>query len=277
MRQYISSEQPDRKGVLSVTGKDFRYLRRSLRIKNGDMIDVRLPDGTLVPMTVCRIDDTACSVVMQICASNAQASEGTVTRGVSAGEVERTAFSVEYTLFQFIAKPQKMELIIRQAVECGIKNIVPVAGTYSQKGSIKAMQEKSSGTERILRIIREAREQSGSPVDTTVHEPVSAAEAALLWKKECSALTPEEFAGVVLSERSDLCKPLGTVVSSCTRMKKAAVAVGCEGGISPDEVELLRNSGFVPVHFACNILRCETAALYGIAALQSAVFALQKL
>jgi 16S rRNA (uracil1498-N3)-methyltransferase len=277
MRQYISAEQPDKKGLLSVTGKDFRYLRRSLRIKSGDMIDVRLPDGDLVPMTVCHIDDTSGVVVMQVCASPAHAADGTVTRGVSAGEVERTAFSVEYTLFQFIAKPQKMELIIRQAVECGIRNIVPVAGTYSQKGSIKAMQEKAAGTERIRRIIREAREQSGSPVATTVFEPVSAEEAAVLWKIECSTLAPEEFAGVVLSERSDLCEPLGNVVASCTRMKKAAVAVGCEGGISPEEVELLRDSGFVPVHFACNILRCETAALYGIAALQSAVFALQKL
>jgi 16S rRNA (uracil1498-N3)-methyltransferase len=277
MRQYISAEQPDRKGLLSVTGKDFRYLRRSLRIKIGDMVDVRLPDGSLVPMTVCRIDDAACSVVMQICTSISPAAEGTVTRGVSAGEVERTAFSVEYTLFQFIAKPQKMELIIRQAVECGIKNIVPIAGTYSQKGSIKAMQEKAAAAARIQRIIREAREQSGSPVDTTVFEPVTTAEAAELWKKECSTLTPEEFTGVVLSERSNLCEPLGSVMAACTRIQKAAVAVGCEGGISPEEVELLRNSGFVPVHFACNILRCETAALYGIAALQSAVFALQKL
>ena len=175
MRQFISTEQPDRKGLLSVTGKDFRYLRRSLRIKIGDMVDVRLPDGSLVPVTVCSIDEAACSVVMQICTSALPAAGGSVTRGVSAGEVERTAFSVEYTLFQFIAKPQKMELIIRQAVECGIKNIVPVAGTYSQKGSIKAMQEKAAAAARIQRIIREAREQSGSPVDTTVLEPVTTA------------------------------------------------------------------------------------------------------
>ncbi|WP_315329486.1 16S rRNA (uracil(1498)-N(3))-methyltransferase, partial [Treponema socranskii] len=33
----------------------------------------------------------------------------------------------------------------------------------------------------------------------------------------------------------------------------------------------LRNAGFTPVHFAGNILRCETAALYGIAALQTAL------
>ena len=51
--------------------------------------------------------------------------------------------------------------------------------------------------------------------------------------------------------------------------KRVALAVGCEGGIGPDEVELLMQGGFIPVHFAGNILRCETAAVYGIAAVQS--------
>jgi 16S rRNA (uracil1498-N3)-methyltransferase len=47
--------------------------------------------------------------------------------------------------------------------------------------------------------------------------------------------------------------------------------VGAEGGISPEELDFAQKHGFVPVHFATNILRCETAALYGIAALQNAV------
>ena len=50
------------------------------------------------------------------------------------------------------------------------------------------------------------------------------------------------------------------------------MAVGSEGGISPEEVKLLQEKGlFHPIHFAVNILRCETAALYGIAAVQSAI------
>lgn len=54
------------------------------------------------------------------------------------------------------------------------------------------------------------------------------------------------------------------------RPQKLALAVGCEGGISPAEAQLLKANGFIPVHFAGNILRCETAAVYGIAALQNA-------
>ena len=32
-----------------------------------------------------------------------------------------------------------------------------------------------------------------------------------------------------------------------------------------------KKNGFLPVHFETNILRCETAALYGIAVMQSLV------
>ena len=56
------------------------------------------------------------------------------------------------------------------------------------------------------------------------------------------------------------------------KIKRVAIAVGSEGGISPEEVRTLEEKGlFQPIHFAVNILRCETAALYGIAAVQSEI------
>ena len=51
-----------------------------------------------------------------------------------------------------------------------------------------------------------------------------------------------------------------------------SIFCGNEGGISPDELELLTKKALLqPVHFSVNILRCETAALYGIAAVQTAI------
>jgi 16S rRNA (uracil1498-N3)-methyltransferase len=271
MRQFISATAPDKNGILLIVGKDFRYLRRVLRIRNGDMIEVRLSGGKLVPMTVCRIDDSGGSILLQKCTVSSQLSDMKVTRGVSAVDVCESLSAVEYTLFQFIAKPQKMELIIRQAVECGIKTIVPVAGLYSQKGNIDVIQGKILKSERITHIIREAREQSGSPVETMVLEPVTTTEAVAFWKEKCCGVSVDETVAVVLSERSRFCKHLGEIITNVSALKKAAVAVGCEGGISPDEIEVLQTGGFIPVHFVCNIMRCETAALYGVAALQTAI------
>ena len=54
--------------------------------------------------------------------------------------------------------------------------------------------------------------------------------------------------------------------------KAVCIVCGNEGGISPDELELLTKKALLyPVHFSVNILRCETAALYGIAAVQTGI------
>ena len=52
MRQFIASQAPDKKGLIKVSGKDYRYLRQVLRLRSGDMLSVRLPDGELQNTTV---------------------------------------------------------------------------------------------------------------------------------------------------------------------------------------------------------------------------------
>ena len=277
MRQFIVEKGKEKNGLIQLDGKDYRYLRQVLRVRAGDMISVRLPDGELKNATVAAIDESARRVTLQICADTGR----TITRGVQAGEIEGAseagggngAALVEYWLFQFLPRPQKFELIVRQATECGVAVIVPVVGDFSEKSSAQALQ--GSKKERLDRIIKEARQQSGSPVDTKVLEPISLEKAIELWNEACGATGVENSVGFVLSERDDCSGNLRATVQKAggiEKIKKAAIAVGSEGGISPEEVKLLEEKGlFVPVHFAVNILRCETAALYGIAAVQSEV------
>ena len=281
MRQFIVEKGKEKNGLIQLDGKDYRYLRQVLRVRAGDMVSVRLPSGDLKNATVAAIDESARRVTLQICADTGRS----ITRGVQAGEVEdggaagsgNGAALVEYWLFQFLPRPQKFELIVRQATECGVAVIVPVVGDFSEKSSAQALQ--GSKKERLDRIIKEARQQSGSPVDTKVLEPVSLEKAIELWNEACGEIGdfdklnhPVAF---VLSERDDCSGNLRATVQKAggiEKIKKAAIAVGSEGGISPEEVKLLEEKGlFVPVHFAVNILRCETAALYGIAAVQSEI------
>jgi len=280
MRQFIVEKGKEKNGLIKLDGKDYRYLRQVLRVRAGDMVSVRLPDGSLKNATVAQIDESARTVVLQICADTGKS----ITRGVQAEEIAeglekaQGAAGVEYWLFQFLPRPQKFEQIVRQATECGVSVIVPVVGEYTEKSSAQALQ--GAKKERLAKIIREARQQSGSPVDTKVTEPVGLEEAMNLWRAggfdtpASQALNHREKGDLafVLSERDDCDGNLRRVVEEaggCGKIKKAAIAVGSEGGISPEEVKLLQEKGlFIPVHFAVNILRCETAALYGIAALQ---------
>ena len=50
---------------------------------------------------------------------------------VSALEIDREEAGDEIWLFQFVAKAQKMDLIIRQATEVGVSYIVPVQSAFS--------------------------------------------------------------------------------------------------------------------------------------------------
>lgn len=251
MRQYLAPGEPDRNGLLAVGGKDFRYMRHVLRLTGGDMVQVRFPDGTCRNMTVCAVDERARNIVLQVCAPT--------------DDKERSPAAVDLWLFQFVAKSAKMDGIVRQATECGVSTIVPVLGTFSQAGGA----EKNFRSDRLTRIIKEARQQSGSPVATRLLDAVPLAQAIALWQEQCAGTAGDVFAAV-LYERTERTQPLHAALVGKT-VVRAALAVGAEGGISPQEIAQLCAGGFVPIHFDTNILRCETAALYGIAALQNAM------
>ncbi len=294
MRQFILENQTVKSGLVTLEGKDFRYLRQVLRVKIGDMVNLRLPEGSLQNSTVVKIDDKAKKISLQFCANFS--AENSVTRGVQSSEIEGKFPDIEYWLFQFIPRPQKLEQIVRQATECGIAKIVPVIGEYSEKSSIYALEGNKK--DRLERIIKEARQQSGSPVDTCILPPQTLQEAIENWNNSpCNSCKNEncvsgtyadadcrtddcendgsqnnEKIAFVLSERDDCSDNLKKILAENPNPKKIAIAVGSEGGISPEEVALLQEKGlFYPIHFTVNILRCETAALYGIAAVQSAI------
>ena len=270
MRQFILENQNIKNGLVTLEGKDFRYLRQVLRVKTGDMLSVRLKDGKLQNSTVAKIDDKGRKITIQFCANseNSEAVEKSITRGVQSTEIDGKLPAVEYWLFQFLPKPQKFEQIVRQATECGVACIVPVIGEYTEKSSVYALEGNKK--ERLERIIKEARQQSGSPVDTKILPPVSLSGAVEEWEKVPSE--NGDKVAFVLSERDDCKDNLKKIISENKNIKHLAIAVGSEGGISPQEVLLLEEKGlFHPIHFAVNILRCETAALYGIAAVQSAI------
>ena len=187
------------------------------------------------------------------------------SRGVYARAAQRNLFPYELWLFQFVAKPPKMDLIIRQAVECGVSRIIPVEGAFCQKGSIESARKKTDGSDdRWQRVITEAREQSGSPVETLIMPSMSVEKAC-----EFYASIGEEKKAVVLYERSDGTVSIGHALMDGPEAKRICLAIGAEGGISPEEIEILGKSGFTAVHIKTNILRCETAALYGVAAVQT--------
>ena len=260
MRQYIASALPDKNGQLSVTGKDFKYLCQVLRLSVGDVIQVRLPNQELVDMQVFKLQAKQLILVKEIC----DCSDNSVETGVNASSLNEIKLP-EIWLFQFLPKMQKMDLIIRQSTECGVTKIIPVISDFSSKD----FSYKKDDFERITRwqrIVKEARQQSGSAINTQIENPMLLGDAISLWQENF-----KNNCGFVLYEANVAKKNIFFVLKeNYNKIDRIGIVVGGEGGISENEVLLLEKEGFNLVHFKTNILRAETASLYGIATIQTA-------
>lgn len=255
MRQYIASSMPDKKGQLTVSGKDFKYLSQVLRLAVGDVIWVRFPNDELINMEVAKIQAKQIILIPNI----EQVSIDSKETGVTADKIE-TNKKIKFVLFQFLPKSTKMDLIIRQAVECGISQIVPILGEFS------TFSESVERESRWNRIVKEARQQSGSPIPTEILDPVNLEKAIEIWQTE------KNCCGFVLHEANISDKNIFSILNeNNSEYSTVGIVVGCEGGISEKEIELLKSSGFNLLHFETNVLRAETAALYGIAIIQNAI------
>lgn len=252
MRQFVCQSSPDAFGRIKLSARDSRYLLKVLRQVEGDIIDTRFPSGILQKMRLELSGSDAFLTPAADCADEA------AVQGVRSAELSAAGSGqeVELWLFQFLPKPQKMDLIVRQAAECGVRYIVPVLGDYSVKNDADARLD------RWERIIREARQQSGSPVNTEIMPVMSVEHAVDKWSNG------EEAAAFVLHESPSYSAECLFEAARSGKVKRTAVAVGCEGGMSERELEVLEEAGFEPLHFVTNVLRAETAAIYGLAVVQ---------
>jgi len=164
-------------------------------------------------------------------------------------------------LFQGLPKGSKMDLIIRQAAEGGLSVVAPFQSEYS---AVKAKSIKTEKVKRWEKIIREARQQSGSVTETRVLPPCSFDALLEYWesiKKQYSSPL-----GILFHQ-----DPIATGSFHDYLGKESdfvALAIGPEGGFSPAEVSRFLEAGWKALVMGNTILRTETAALYGAAAIK---------
>ena len=242
MKQFILDAVPDRSGRVRLEGGDYRYLVRVRRLAPGEYFPARLPGGDEAAVRIVSIDNHA--LVGEVFPSEC-------TRQPSA--------LPPIILLQALPKGEKMDIIVRQAAEGGITEIVPFASEFSV-AKIKGNQRLP----RWQRIIREARQQSGSAEATEIQMPLAMDGLFTHWerlKTRWPGVVGLLFHHLPLAHES-LHRYLGTYPEA------VAVAVGPEGGFSPAEAERFLAVGFKPFTIGDSVLRTETAALYAQAAVR---------
>jgi 16S rRNA (uracil1498-N3)-methyltransferase len=156
-----------------------------------------------------------------------------------------------------------MDLIVRQAAEMGIAGIVP----FEAERSVPKLREGGGKIDRWERIIREARQQSGSAIPTSLSGPFSAEGLLSYWE----TLKGRYSCPLGLLFHQDPVKPLANIFLHDYLSKKPdliVLAIGPEGGFAPGEVSRFLEAEFKPLKIGDTVLRTETAALCGIAAVR---------
>jgi 16S rRNA (uracil1498-N3)-methyltransferase len=244
MRVFILPQDPPFGQFTDLTGDDHHYLARVRRVKVGDRFPGRDSRGGRWMCTVVRIGPSS----LRLRLDEAAVSE---------------PGQPSIRLIQCLPKAAKMDLIVRQATEAGVQRILPATSLYSQvrpdsPGGSRGAEKK---LERWRRIIRQAVQQSGAPNPPDIDSP---RELASLLQDLDEARDGE----VRLFFHQD--RQGADTLHRCLskNVKIITLVVGPEGGLSPEEMELLRNKSFVPITVGKTVLRTETAALYAIAAVQ---------
>ena len=176
---------------------------------------------------------------------------GAVLLGEVEAEVEPP---LEVTLYPAVTKGDKLDEVIRHAVELGVKKIAPV---LTERSVVKYTEKK--GREKATRwqkVARAAALQCRRRFIPRVKAPLTFDDMLRefgLGREEMIIVPWEEEKGRGLAELAE-----GRRESP----RSLAIFTGPEGGISPGEMEKLKQCrGVCPVTLGPRILRAETAPL----------------
>jgi 16S rRNA (uracil1498-N3)-methyltransferase len=167
-------------------------------------------------------------------------------------------------LVQALPKGTKFDLIVRQAVELGVELIVPLITQHCV--GLDTPSRTVSKLERRRRIIREALQQSGSPIHTEIVEAerLETLDAQLTAK----GFDRESAVRILFHEAEQKTpQPLHRLLS--TEKNRIVVAIGPEGGLSEDDCAAFTQMGFALYHAEGPVLRVETAAIFAVSVVRA--------
>lgn len=233
-RFFIPSEDLATDDIL-ITAEPLHHLNKVLRLKVDDQ--AILLDGT-----------GAC------CRARISAIDRDLARAVPLDRWQEQESALPICLQQALPKGDKLDLVLQKGTELGITCFQPV--TCQRSVTQADPQRVQKRQQRWTRIISEAARQSRRSVLPEL--------AAVLPLAEAIQSTPNHLRLVLWEQGAT---PLQETLPA-QRPAGVTLLVGPEGGFAPEEVDLVRQAGFLPVHLGPRILRTETAGLAAASILQ---------
>lgn len=158
---------------------------------------------------------------------------------------------VQVVLAQAVLKGKAMDWLIQKSVELGVTSIQPLITEHTVVRPAEAKAEK------WRRTALEACKQSGQRFLPEIDEPITLE----------SFLEAKQPGLSIVAALAEPRKVLREVVAGGGAVERVTYLVGPEGDLSAGELEALVGRGFQPASLGNQVLRSETAALFGLAAI----------
>ena len=214
-----------------ITGGDLKHLKTILRAKTGDEVSIVTESNEFIAeIEEIHNDEIICSIVDRLERNNET--------------------NISITLCQGIPKQTKMETIIQQNVELGVKSFIPLI-TERTVVKLNDKDREQKKLDRWRKIAKESSKQSKRNIVPTVEDIMTIKELIERIKKEDPVvLVPYELEDV---------STLKDVLSSAGQ--NYYIVIGPEGGFDLKEIELFKSIGAHIVTLGKRIMRTETAGV----------------
>lgn len=243
-RFFVDKEQVGDEDVV-ILGQDVNHIKNVLRMKNGETI--LISDGEDREYVCEIINLESDKVRAKIIDVNGPSRE----------------LPIKVHLYQGLAKGDKMETVIQKMVELGAYRIVPVA---TKRAVVKLDDKKAKAkTSRWNAISESAAKQSKRGIIPEVSQVMNFKEALQDAENLNVVLIPYEEAENMEYTRS--------VIAKISSGDSVGIFIGPEGGFAPEEVEMAKAIGALPITLGKRILRTETA---GMALMSVLMFAMEE-
>ena len=226
MRRFFLAENCIIGQSCCIDGEEAHHIVNVLRMKQGDTVILCNGDGYEYTARLASVGQTVSAEIL--------------SRALSQSEPQ-----TRITLYQGLAKGDKMEDLFTRCVEVGVSAFVPVqcirsVVKWDQKDAIKKL-------DRLKKHILSACKQCGRAYLPEVSAPLTVAQVV------------QKDHGLKLVAYEDESTVSLTKAVADSDQKDVAIFIGPEGGIDPKEIELLLSNGWHSVSLGKRILRTENA------------------
>lgn len=235
---FVPAEQVNSNQV-TIVGDDAHHLRNVLRKKVGDSLLIGIETQTY-HSTIVYLDQDR--VVCQLLEPS----------GI------QTESPLKTSLYQAVAKGDKMDLIIQKAVELGVSEIVPFFSRYTVVKLTKDKQYQRQ--QRWQKIAEAAAKQCERDQIPKVHLPLEFDQV----QSRLSQHVPGHLLLMAYEQENN--QSLSQFVN--LDPQHVSVVIGPEGGFSLEEVEAVQKLDGKIIKLGNRILRTETAAVAVLALVQ---------